>query len=56
MHAQAVTLEKLNKGDITGFVEEVPPFTVSTCLQHPCFVQSASLPMDSLFLLCCDSV
>lgn len=56
MHVQAETLEKLNKGDITDFVEEVPPCTVSTCLQHSCSVQSASLSMDSLFLLCCACV
>ena len=56
MHAQAETLEKLNKGDITGFVEEVPPCTVSTCLQQSCFVQSGPLCMDSLFPLCCACV
>ena len=30
---QAETLEKLNKGDIAGFVEEVQPRTVSNFLQ-----------------------
>ena len=38
LHAQAETLEKLNKGDITGFVEEVQPGTVSTFLQRLCFM------------------